>query len=295
MKNAIITAEILLSKGSFTMNHSRKFSRLFKAMSAVLIASTLLTSLSVFKISADTTEVGDVLFEDDFSSGLSDDYRIVEGADRISTEDGKLILDGRSRESVRILLPESLDSYGDYRIEVSATIESPENDSRWCSVMYRVQNANYPYYHICIRQNATLSNGVEFAERTQSNSWNVTETAPFSEKIAAGTYYNIKLDISGTSAVYSINGEELIEKKGVESYRTGAIGLQANRCIMKIDSIKVTRLINNEVTPARLLDTCAKREQNYRRNDILRIYRERRCTVDRPCRRGKARQPDILL
>lgn len=218
-------------------------------MSAVLIASTLLTSLSVFKISADTTEVGDVLFEDDFSSGLSDDYRIVEGADRISAEDGKLILDGRSRESVRILLPESLDSYGDYRIEVSATIESPENDSRWCSVMYRVQNANYPYYHICIRQNATLSNGVEFAERTQSNSWNVTETASFSEKIAAGTYYDIKLDISGTSAVYSINGEELIEKKGVESYRTGAIGLQANRCIMKIDSIKVTRLINNEVTP----------------------------------------------
>lgn len=226
-----------------------KHSKLFKALTGALLSAALLTSLPLVPISADTTQVGKVLFEDDFSDGLSDDYRAVEGGDRISVEDGKLVLNALGRDSVRVLLPESLDSYGDYRIEVSATIESPENDSRWCSVMYRVQSSNYPYYHICIRQNATLSNGVEFAERTQNNSWNVTDTASFSEKITAGTYYNIKLDISGTTAVYSINGEELIEKKGVEAYREGAVGLQANRCIMKIDSIKVTELISNEVTP----------------------------------------------
>lgn len=223
--------------------------KILSLLSALLAAAALVVTLPMSMVSAAAYQVGEVLLEDDFSSGLSEDYRAVEGADRIKVENGVLCLDARGRESVRLLLPESLDSRGDYRIEISATIESPENDSRWCSIMYRVQRSNYPYYQMCVRQNATLSNGIEFAERTQSNGWNVPETASFSEKITADKFYDIKVEASGTHVTYSINGEELIDRKGVETYREGAVGLQANHCVMKVDSIKVTELISNEVKP----------------------------------------------
>lgn len=225
---------------------SQKF---FSLLSALLAAAALIVTFPTSVVSAAAYQVGEVLLEDDFSAGLSEDYRAVEGSDRIKVEDGVLSLDARGRESVRLLLPESLDARGDYRIEISATIESPENDSRWCSIMYRIQRSNYPYYQMCVRQNATLSNGIEFAERTQSNSWNVPETASFSEKIAANKFYDIKVEASGTHVTYSINGEELIDRSGVETYRDGAIGLQANHCVMKVESIKVTELISNEVKP----------------------------------------------
>lgn len=244
-----------LSKIILTYRKERKKKKIMRSskfpslLSALLAAAALVVTLPMSAVSAAAYQAGEVLFEDDFSNGLSEEYRAVEGSDRIKVEDGVLSLDARGRESVRLLLPESLDTHGDYRIEVSATIESPENDSRWCSVMYRVQKSNYPYYHMCIRQNATLSNGVEFAERTQSNTWNVAETASFSEKLTADKFYDIKVEASGSRVTYSINGEELIDRKGVEAYTEGAIGLQANHCILKVVSIKVTKLINNEVTP----------------------------------------------
>ena len=60
---------------------------------------------------------GGTLFYDDFSSGLSDQYRIVEGSN-VRAEDGFLYVG----PSCRVLLPEFLDNLGNYIIECRATI-----------------------------------------------------------------------------------------------------------------------------------------------------------------------------
>lgn len=206
-------------------------------LSALLAAVTLITSLP-----ATAAKEEKVLFEDDFDT-LSSDYRILDGNEsKVYVEDGFLYIDARSTESVRVLLPSSLDSYGNYKIEVVATMMSPANEARWNSVMYRIQNNNYPYYQMAIRNDATATNGVEFAERTTENSWSVPGTGSFTEKISADKMYTYTATVSGYTAVHSINGTDCVEYEALNSYKTGGIGLQANQSIMKVDSIKVTEI-----------------------------------------------------
>ena len=143
---------------------------------------------------------GGTLFYDDFSSGLSDQYRIVEGSN-VRAEDGFLYVG----PSCRVLLPEFLDNLGNYIIECRATIIQPNESTRWASVMYRIQKEDYPYYQMCIRSGATAANGVEFAERTTQNAWNVTNTASYSENISPSQMYDIRIEANGANVNQYIN------------------------------------------------------------------------------------------
>ncbi len=206
-------------------------------LSTLLAAAALITSLP-----ATAAKEEKVLFEDNFDT-LSSDYRILGGNEsKVYVEDGFLYIDARGSESVRVLLPSSLDSYGNYKIEVVATMQSPANEARWNSVMYRIQNADYPYYQMAVRKDATASNGVEFAERTPENSWSVPATGSFTEKISDSKLYTYTVSVSGYTAVHSIDGTDCAEYEALNTYKTGGIGLQANQSIMKVDSIKVTEL-----------------------------------------------------
>lgn len=180
---------------------------------------------------------GGTLFYDDFTSGLNEQYRIIEGSkDKIYTEDGFLYVG----PSGRVLLPEFLDKIGNYIIECRATIINPNESTRWASVMYRVQESDYPYYQMCIRSGATASNGVEFAERTPQNQWNVTNTASFTENISPDKLYDIKIEAKGVFVNQYINSVKTQSVNNASLWLKGGIGLQANGSVMKIDSIKVT-------------------------------------------------------
>ena len=66
---------------------------------------------------ADETEPADgaVLYENDFSKGLPEDFRFPDGhKDKVYVEDGFLYLNAKGREFTRVFLPEYLDKYGDY-------------------------------------------------------------------------------------------------------------------------------------------------------------------------------------
>ena len=178
---------------------------------------------------------GAVVFEDDFSSGLSDQYRVVEGSN-VYVEDGFLYVG----PSCRVLLPETLDILGNYIIEVDATLLNPTDYARWVSVMYRVQNEDYPYYQMCIRSTATASNGVEFAERTTQNAWNVMNTASYSESISPDKIYNFRVEANGPIVSQYINQTLTQTVNNANVWTAGGIGLQANGSTMKVDSVKVT-------------------------------------------------------
>ena len=186
-------------------------------------------SMEVYAVS------GSTLYYDDFSSGLSDEYRIVEGSN-VRVEDGLLYVGA----SCRVLLPEFLDDFGNYIIEAEATITNPNESTRWASVMYRIQNEDYPYYQMCIRSGATASNGVEFAERTTANAWNVMNTAAFTENISADKMYNIRIEANGAKVNQYINDTLLQSVNNAAVWTTGGIGFQANGSTMIIDSVRIT-------------------------------------------------------
>ncbi len=212
-----------------------------------IILSSLLLLMPLLHASAenaDETEPADgaVLYENDFSKGLPEDFRFPDGhKDKVYVEDGFLYLNAKGRECTRVFLPEYRDKYGDYEITVHATILEPEDQGRWGSVIYRAQDLKCPYYQMCFRYNSTAANGVEFALRNEKDVWEVRTKGPSAGHIFnADTLDEIKVRISGDHAVHSINGDPAVDCNDALEYFTGGIGLQANKSILKVDDIKVT-------------------------------------------------------
>ncbi len=207
-----------------------------------------------------------ILYEEQFE-GLPDGimpkgWTRLEGISpsKSGVKKGAFEIDARSKPDnpVRILLPDYLNKFGNYMIEADVTCKASNDNLRWNSIMFRIQNGNYPYYQMAVRKNATLLNGVEFAERNSSNAWNVLQRDFYYEEIKDTKMYRYKVKAYDNRIQEWINNLQLIDVNVEGSYRTGGIGFQANGCVMKIDNVKITLL----ETP---LTTVKRPEENYSR------------------------------
>ncbi|MEK8127578.1 glycerophosphodiester phosphodiesterase family protein [Paenibacillus filicis] len=140
----------------------------------------------------------------------------------------------------RVLLPEYLGRFGDYKIEADVTHLATNDAARWNSLMYRIQNNDYPYYQMAVRKDATAANGVEFAERTPTNAWNVMDRGSYSEVIDSGKMYHYMVKVKGDRAQHFIGDKLMVDTDAATSYAKGRIGLQANGSRTKVDNIRVT-------------------------------------------------------
>ncbi len=88
-----------------------------------------------------------VLYEEDFSTvtrelpeGWSRIGLMTDGA--VIVHDQALIIDGTAHNTnpTGVLLPKFLESFSNYKIEAEMTYIAVNNEGRWNSIMYRVQN-----------------------------------------------------------------------------------------------------------------------------------------------------------
>ncbi|WP_274364352.1 glycerophosphodiester phosphodiesterase family protein [Paenibacillus thermotolerans] len=183
-------------------------------------------------------------FDDAADGALPQGWIRIQGttASKAGVVSGAFELDARTSPDnpSRVLLPEYLGLFGNYRIEADVTHLAANDPSRWHSIMYRVQNNNYPYYQMAVRQNATAANGVEFAERTPANQWNVPDRASFTENISADKMYRYKIMLKGNRVQEWIDDKLLIDNDLADTYSKGRIGLQADGSHMRVDNIKVS-------------------------------------------------------
>lgn len=191
-----------------------------------------------------------VLYEENFDQvsegALPDGWKRIEGTSTAAAavKAGAFEMDTRTTPDnpSRVLLPEYLGLFGNYTIEAEMTHLATNDTARWHSIMYRIQNNNYPYYQMAVRQNATAVNGVEFAERTPANAWNVADKGSYTEAIAADKMYHYTVKAHGQRVQQWINDKLVIDSDLASSYDKGKIGLQANGSKMKVDNFKVTLL-----------------------------------------------------
>ncbi|TMV49007.1 DUF1080 domain-containing protein [Paenibacillus mesophilus] len=140
----------------------------------------------------------------------------------------------------RVLLPDYLGLFGDYKIEADITHLSANDNARWHSLMYRIQNNDYPYYQMAVRKDATAANGVEFAERTPANGWNVIDKGSYTEAIDSSKLYHYTVKARGNRVQEWIGDKLVVDTDAAGAYLKGRIGLQANGSKMKVDNLRVT-------------------------------------------------------
>ena len=224
-----------------------------------LVATNGSIKRDVYLVVKNPQETEYVLYENDFSdaNALQEFRKVQQTSGAVySVKDGKLIMDASDSTNsyIRLMLPAFLDQFGDYHFEATGTITKAQNDKRYLALMFRIQRKDYPYYQMCVRQNAALSNGTEFAERTEGNAWNVTHTTPYTEKLSASKEYTFAVDVEGNAIATSINGARLIYTATATKYLKGAPGLQVNGCSASFTSVKVTLVDPVEPTATKLVN-----------------------------------------
>lgn len=205
----------------------------------VLTASNGTDVKNIYVVAKNKNDSEYILYYNDFSdeSTISD---FTGSGKQHSIKDGKLAINAIGTDSYRLLLPEWLGDFGNYRIEMKSTVLNATDTGRWQSIMYRIQNSNYPYYQMCIRQNASSGNGVEFAVRTPSNSWDVQVTGSYKEAQKTGTYYTHTVEAKDNLIKQSINDMMCVWSSSEKAYKKGRIGIQVNYSNILVDSIKVS-------------------------------------------------------
>lgn len=199
---------------------------------------------NVYVVAKDPADTEYVIYADDFSADPIPGLRVIQqtsGA-KLSHDaaNGTLVLDSsNSGDSyVRVLLPKLLDDFGDAVIDARLRLSDPKgSNSRWGSVMFRVQKQNYPYMHVCMRYDSTASNGTEIAERTSADAWNVVVKGAAEQ--TRDTFCEIRAEVAGKSIRYSVNGKQVLDY-GIAPYENGAMGFQTRGLKMTVDSIRVT-------------------------------------------------------
>ncbi len=183
-----------------------------------------------------------VLLEEDFddiaNGRLPDGWKLLEGQGAV--QDGKLVLNSSATSKpARVIVPLEEDE-GDYVFEADVTFQSAVEDKRWASLMYRIQNENYPYYQFAVRRGASDVNGLEFAERTPADKWLVPERNFYTENMKYGKTYRLKVVASGNRVQQYVNGQLVIDTDQAGKYLNGDVGFQTSGSKVEYDNVKLT-------------------------------------------------------
>lgn len=207
------------------------------ALTVTTVSSVLLVDQSV-QASGDRTVLVEQNFDRITNGALPEGWKVVQG--NAEVQNGKLTLTSSATSApARVVVPLNTET-GDYVFEADMTYLSAVEDTRWASLMYRIQSENYPYYQFAIRRGTTALNGLEFAERNSQNKWIVPEATSYTEKFEYNKPYRVKIIASKNHIQHFINDKLVLQTDAASTWLSGDIGFQATGATVQFDNVNVT-------------------------------------------------------
>ncbi|SCG53795.1 glycerophosphodiester phosphodiesterase family protein [Micromonospora halophytica] len=215
--------------------------RLTAALCALALAAGALAVLTPSPPAS--AEPGAAVVAEDFSAGtLPAGWRAVDGAWKV--ENGRLYgTSTSSAASNKITFGRHLN---DFRFEATVRFESVASATRWTALGLDVPaDGATPWWIATMRSGTTAANGLEFAERTTANTWNVTNTG--SAPYAAGTGRDVRVavEVHGSQARWFVDGREALRTSSLRRSADGGQALLVNGATVSFDDVTVTELAPN--------------------------------------------------
>ncbi len=207
-------------------------------MAAGIAVTALITSppeTAVAGPSAETPTVNETFDGTTLPTG----WKAVEGAWKV--QNGRLV--GTSTASSQL----SRITFGapltDFRIESHLRFESAVDAGRWVAFgLDLAPSGAVPWSIATLRNGSTATNGLEFAQRTPSNTWNVTDTAAAPLQVGIGKEIAVAVEVRGSRATWFVDGRESLRTTAVNRTAAGVQGLLVNGATVSFDDLKVTPL-----------------------------------------------------
>lgn len=131
----------------------------------------------------------------------------------------------------------------DFRIESRLRFDSALDAGRWVAFgLDLAPSGAVPWSIATLRNGSTAANGLEFAQRTAANTWNVTDTAAAPVQVGVGKDVDLAVEVRGTRATWYVGGREALRTTMVNRSTTGVQALIVNGSTVSFDSLKVMPL-----------------------------------------------------
>ncbi|MEE2569816.1 glycerophosphodiester phosphodiesterase family protein [Pseudarthrobacter sp. J64] len=221
-------------------------STLRRTASAALAVISAIAAVALAPLPATAAPVTEptVAYTQDFSgAGLPEGFNAVEGDWKV--DNGRLYgTSATTSQLSRITFGPHLENY---RFEATVRFENVLNAGRWSALGMDIQpDGTVPYWIATMRSGTTAANGLEFAERTAANSWNVTDTTAAPTAAGTGTDVKVAVEVRGRKAAWYFNGQKMMETNRLIRTDTGVLGIVNNGATVSYDDITVTQLPDTE-------------------------------------------------
>lgn len=132
----------------------------------------------------------------------------------------------------------------DFRIESHLRFDTALDAGRWVAFgLDLAPSGAVPWSIATLRNGSTATNGLEFAQRTPSNTWNVTDTAAAPLQVGVGKEVAVAVEVRGSRATWYVDGREALRTTMVNRTAGGVQGLLVNGATVSFDDLKVTSLL----------------------------------------------------
>ncbi|MFG3417757.1 glycerophosphodiester phosphodiesterase family protein [Micromonospora sp. NPDC048063] len=186
---------------------------------------------------------GSVAVAEDFSDGrLPTGWRAVDGTWKV--ENGRLYgTSASSSQNNKITFGRHLN---DFRFEATVRFESVASATRWTALGLDVpaDGAN-PWWIATMRSGTTASNGLEFAQRTTADTWNVTNTGAGPYAAGTGRDVRVAVEVHGSQARWFVDGREALRTSSLQRSADGGQALVVNGATVSFDDVRITELAPN--------------------------------------------------
>lgn len=189
--------------------------------------------------STDTIVDDRVFLTESFDSGtIPESWNVVAGT--WTVKDGQLVGASNGSTDAKILFGENRQNFA---IDVDVTFDSAANSARWLAlVLDGPADGSIPWQHAALRNGSAAGNGVEFAQRTASDSWRVTDTGSTATDIGIGTQAHLRVEVNGNVGTWYIDGEQIMTTRQLVRTADGVQGLIANNSVVRYDNIVLSEI-----------------------------------------------------
>lgn len=211
-----------------------------------LLLAAAVVGASTFTASATSSaDPGDVVYREDFSGDdLPDDFQVVEGDWQIV--DGRLV-GSSTGELSRVTFGPHLDHV---QIEATMRFESRLNSSRWAGIITDTDPSGaVPWSHAAMRSASTAANGIEFAQRTAANTWNVTDAGSAPTDAGVGTEVDVKLVVHDNEGEWYFDDQLVLSTTRIARSDDGRLGFIVSGATVGFDDLVVTELADPNPDP----------------------------------------------
>ncbi|GAB3140971.1 hypothetical protein GCM10027290_12760 [Micromonospora sonneratiae] len=213
--------------------------RSIAALTALTLSGGLLAAVNLSAPAA--AKPGDVVVSENFDSGtLPAGWRAIDGEWKV--ENGRL-RGTASSGTKKITFGRHLT---DFRFEATVRFESVAEPTRWTSLGLDVPaDGSTPWWIATMRSGTTAANGLEFAQLTTGNAWNVTNTAAAGYPAGTGRDVKVAVEVHGNQARWFFDGRQLLRTTSLTRSTDGGQALIVNGSTVSFDDVRVVELAPN--------------------------------------------------